>query len=71
MIAFISQVVVLLKQNSALNCQLSFAEHDDTNRSIALPQDEQFWNELFFEARKWGLEMYEQDWLDVQYLTMR
>ena len=22
------------------------------------------------ESKKWGLEMYEQDWLDVQYLLM-
>ena len=46
-------------------------ETDAQNRSIALPQDSQFWSELFKKAKKWGLEMYEQDWLDVQYLMMQ
>ena len=36
-----------------------------------MPQDQRFWDDLYREARKWGLEMYEQDWLDVQYLKMK
>ena len=44
---------------------------DDQNRTIALPQDQLFWDDLFANATKWGLEMYEQDWLDVQYLMMK
>ena len=49
-----------------------FSEKEEsTNRSIALPQDPHFWTDLFRESKKWGLEMYEQDWLDVQYLLMR
>lgn len=38
---------------------------------MALPQDQQFWDDLFREGKKWGLEMYEQDWLDIQFLLMR
>ncbi len=48
-----------------------FTEYDEYNQSIALPQDGDFWKHLFHEATKWGLEVYEQDWLDVQYLPMR
>ena len=47
------------------------AEKDELNRSIALPQDSKFWYQLFKDSKKWGMEMYEQDWLDVQYLTMK
>ena len=48
-----------------------FLERDDQNRTIALPQDQLFWDDLFANATKWGLELYEQDWLDVQYLMMK
>ena len=48
-----------------------FPERDEQNRTIALPQDQLFWDDLFANATKWGLEMYEQDWLDVQYLMMK
>ena len=49
-----------------------YVEKDSsTNRSIALPQDPRFWTDLFRDSKKWGLEMYEQDWLDVQYLLMK
>ncbi len=37
----------------------------------ALPKDEEFWYFLFNEASKWGLEVYEQDWLDIQYRLAR
>ena len=48
------------------------SEKDElSNRSIAIPQDQMFWDDLFADAKKWGLEMYEQDWLDVQYLKMK
>ena len=33
---------------------------------IALPVEEEFWNTLFEDAKKWGLTVYEQDWLNVQ-----
>jgi hypothetical protein len=35
---------------------------DDTMHS-AMPQSEQFWLDLFTESKKWGLTVYEQDWL--------
>ena len=54
-----------------LKKQTIVAEKDELNRSIALPQDSQFWAQLFKDSKKWGMEMYEQDWLDVQYLTMK
>ena len=50
---------------------LACVESDENNRSIALPLDQRLWDDLFHEAKKWGLEMYEQDWLDVQYLMMK
>ena len=51
---------------------VSISEKDElSNRSIALPQDQMFWDDLFADSKKWGLEMYEQDWLDVQYLKMK
>lgn len=46
-------------------------EKDELNRSISLPQDSRFWAQLFQDSKSWGLEMYEQDWLDVQYLQMK
>ena len=32
----------------------------------ALPDDQTFWNDLFYNASKWGLSTYEQDWLNHQ-----
>lgn len=32
----------------------------------ALPLEPRFWDDLFEEATKWGLRVYEQDWLDQQ-----
>ena len=40
--------------------QFNFITETATNRS--LPQDAEFWNQLFGEAVRWGLEVYEQDW---------
>ena len=42
--------------------QFSFITETATNRS--LPQDAEFWDYLFGEAVRWGLEVYEQDWQD-------
>ena len=42
--------------------QFSFITETATNRS--LPQDAEFWDQLFGEAVRWGLEVYEQDWQD-------
>ncbi|KAK7471361.1 hypothetical protein BaRGS_00035999 [Batillaria attramentaria] len=33
----------------------------------AIPQDLNFWLWLFKESRTWGLTVYEQDWLDVEF----
>ncbi|KAK3600158.1 hypothetical protein CHS0354_012281 [Potamilus streckersoni] len=32
-----------------------------------LPLDEVFWRDLFMNATKWGLILYEQDWLNVEF----
>ena len=45
-------------------------EKDEYNRTVGLPQEAKFWFDLMKDSKKWGLEMYEQDWLDVQYLLM-
>ena len=42
--------------------QFNFITETATNRS--LPQDAEFWDQLFAEAVRWGLEVYEQDWQD-------
>ena len=37
----------------------------------ALPLDSNFWDDLFRGASsRWGLNVYEQDWMDRQYLQM-
>ena len=48
--------------------QFSFITETATNRS--LPQDAEFWDQLFAEAVRWGLEVYEQDWQDRQTVDM-
>ncbi|CAL1533037.1 unnamed protein product [Lymnaea stagnalis] len=38
--------------------------------NVSLPISEDFWDYLFGEAhRTWGLQVYEQDWLNVQFLS--
>eukprot|EP00977_Amphora_coffeiformis_P005903 scaffold1248_cov170-Amphora_coffeaeformis.AAC.22 len=32
----------------------------------ALPLEEAFWDYIFGEAKKWGIDVYEQDWLNIQ-----
>ncbi|KAK6196067.1 hypothetical protein SNE40_001362 [Patella caerulea] len=36
-------------------------------KAKAVPTDESFWNYLFDNAKRWGLILYEQDWLDVEF----
>ena len=38
----------------------------DFGQGAALPLEDRFWNDLFRNSTKWGLSMYEQDWLYVQ-----
>lgn len=38
--------------------------------NLSLPLQEEFWNDLFEQAKLWGLTVYEQDWLDVQTQSM-
>jgi hypothetical protein len=35
---------------------------NDGDGPAALPLEERFWDDLFSEAREWGLYTYEQDW---------
>jgi len=43
-------------------------EHD---AQMALPLEEHFWTDLLRESRKWGLTVYEQDWLNDQFNEMK
>lgn len=36
----------------------------------ALPVDDTFWDFFFDQAKRWGLDVYEQDWLNVQTQSM-
>ena len=38
----------------------------DDNRGTAVPTDLNFWPDLFKNATTWGLDVYLQDWLDVE-----
>ena len=49
--------------------QFSFITETATNRS--LPQEAGFWDQLFAEAVRWGLEVYEQDWQDRWELVLQ
>lgn len=35
--------------------------------NYAWPMEQRFWNDLLYNSSKWGLFMYEQDWLDTEY----
>ncbi|XP_055899050.1 uncharacterized protein LOC106071759 isoform X1 [Biomphalaria glabrata] len=40
---------------------------EDLNSGLAVPDDDQFWVDLFNMTQQWGpFIMYEQDWLDVE-----
>ncbi len=39
----------------------------DTTHGMALPLEQRFWDDLFAEAKLWGLRTYEQDWLYNQF----
>jgi hypothetical protein len=36
----------------------------------ALPLEEAFWDYFFDQAKQWGLDVYEQDWLNIQTQSM-
>ena len=36
-------------------------------RNFAWPTEQRFWDDLMYNSTKWGLFMYEQDWLDTEY----
>ena len=38
----------------------------DRHSGVSLPQDRAFWDMLFRRARRWGLETFEQDWMNAQ-----
>lgn len=40
----------------------------DEEQEKSLPLERVFWEDLFNDALLWGLETYEQDWLDRQYM---
>eukprot|EP00039_Didymoeca_costata_P026389 m.15829 g.15829 ORF g.15829 m.15829 type:complete len:770 (+) comp5505_c0_seq1:20-2329(+) len=36
-------------------------------KNFAWPSEQRFWDDLIYNSTKWGLVMYEQDWLDTEY----
>ena len=40
---------------------------DEDGRNYAWPMEQRFWDDLLYNSSKWGLFMYEQDWLDTEY----
>lgn len=42
----------------------------ERDKDIALPQDKTFWKDFFHNATQWGLRMYLQDWLTLQFDKM-
>ncbi|KAI8505567.1 hypothetical protein Bbelb_167560 [Branchiostoma belcheri] len=36
-------------------------------KQLSIPTDMMFWDDLFTQSREWGLIVYEQDWLDVEF----
>ncbi|XP_072031492.1 uncharacterized protein [Amphiura filiformis] len=49
--------------------QWNFIVEKDAQKAI--PQDEGFWNYLLSESKKWGLIVYEQDWLNEEFEDMK
>jgi len=39
-------------------------------RNPAFPVEDRFWDMIMSNAKKWGIAVYEQDWLDVQWRTI-
>ena len=40
-------------------------------KDFSWPMEQRFWDDLMYNSSKWGLYMYEQDWLDTEYDNMR
>ncbi|XP_046547192.1 uncharacterized protein LOC124257216 [Haliotis rubra] len=48
--------------------QFDFIVEEATSKAI--PIDQAFWDYLFETSREWGLTLYEQDWLNVEFNEM-
>jgi len=48
-------------------CQRYECVYGEGDRNAALPIDPEFWDEIMGNAVKYGVRVYEQDWLDTQY----
>lgn len=57
-----SDKTVYAKQNGG---KYDFVVETETRK--ALPTDQSFWDDLLQQSRKWGLIVYEQDWLNYQF----
>ncbi|XP_048777941.2 uncharacterized protein LOC125681766 isoform X2 [Ostrea edulis] len=55
---------------------VTYAKENDGNFTfvmepfLSLPDDQSFWPALFKNSKKWGLAVYEQDWLNIQTLGL-
>jgi hypothetical protein len=45
--------------------EYTFVKSD--SRALSLPTEYRFWRDLFQNATDWGLVVYEQDWLNIQF----
>eukprot|EP00659_Diplonema_papillatum_P007521 gene7521-11520_t len=52
------------KQNGG---KYNFLVEPNSQSGVAIPQDQEFWDDLLAEAKVWGLATYEQDWLNDEF----
>ena len=48
-------------------CDFDFEFAIDAASQYAVPLEQRFWDFLMESSKKWGLSVYEQDWLDREY----
>nr|XP_022327168.1 uncharacterized protein LOC111126669 isoform X3 [Crassostrea virginica] len=66
----------LVAHNRYWGHDTTYAEQNNGNFTfvvepfLSLPDDTNFWPTLFRNSKKWGLTVYEQDWLDIQTLGL-
>ena len=56
------------KQNGG---QWDFIIEQDSHSGLAMPLQQEFWDWLMADAKKWGLHTYEQDWLFNEFSEMK
>ena len=54
--------------NNIYRDEYEFVCDDKEDTNYCVPNEGKFWDQLFSEGQKWGLKVYEQDWMSEQYL---